>query len=122
MPGKSPSEVATKALDLTEAAGDFIGRIVGPPAEQLGGLLADQIGFWRARNLNRLADKWFKEVDKRQIPPERLHSLPFGEAFRALEAASMEEEENVQELWANLLANASDSEQSTRIKNHMLTY
>ena len=116
MSGKSPSGAVIKALDLTEAAGDFIGRIVGPPAEQLGGLLADQIGFWRAKNLNRLAEKWFKEVDKRQIPPERLRALPFGEAFRALEAASIEEEEDVQELWANLLANAADSEQSTRIK------
>jgi hypothetical protein len=116
MPDKPPSDVVGKTLDLTKMAGDFIGRIVGPPAEQLGGLLADQIGFWRARNLNRLADKWYKEVDKRRIPPERLRSLPFGDAFRALEAASVEEEDDVQELWANLLANATDTANYAQIK------
>lgn len=105
-----------RAIGLTERAGTFLGRVIGPSAEALGGLLGDQLKSWRAANLDRIARKWEKIRFERGIADQAIRSLPFGDAYRAIEAASVEEDTNVQELWAQLIANATDPSQSINIK------
>jgi Abortive infection alpha len=105
-----------KGLELTERTGEFLGKAFGPAVDAVGGLLGDQLRYWRAKNLDRLAEKWCNHLTARGVDPVTARSLPFGEAYRVLEAASMEEDEDVQDLWARLLASAMDPARQTGIK------
>ena len=101
---------------LSKPVGDFLSKVIGPPAETLGGLLGDQMKSWRASNLDRIARKWDRVREERGISEAVVKVLPFGEAYRAIEAVSVEENENVQELWARLIASATDNSRSVSVK------
>lgn len=101
---------------LTETALIFIGRVVGPPVEALGGILGDQLKAWRAANLDRIGQKWEKIRSERGVIPAALQELPFGDAFRAIDAASKEEDTNVQDLWAQIICSAMDSRLDIKFK------
>lgn len=110
------SIAAQKGFDLTLEAGKFLGRIFGPAATELGGILGDEFKVWKALNLNRLASKVNKIMDERGIIPEALQHLPFSVAYRAVEAASLEDDEDVLTLWAELLTNAMDPNNEAHVK------
>lgn len=101
---------------FSDMVGNFLNKIVGPPAEALGGLLGDQLKSWRASNLDRIARKWERVREERGISEAVSRVLPFGEAYRTIEAVSLEEDENVQEIWAKLIASSTDSTRSVSIK------
>lgn len=105
-----------KGLDLTDRAADFLGRVFGDSADNIGGILSDQTKHWRAKNLDRIAFYWQERIGERDISEDALEQLPFGDAFRVIEAASMEDDEDVQRMWADLIANATDPDKSTQIK------
>lgn len=104
-----------KGIGLSEDLGRFVGKIVGPAATSLGGLLGDQMKAWRAANLARIAKKWRQKCAKHDVPEEAIRALPFREAFLVLDAASMEDDEDVQELWARLIFAASQPHPRTEL-------
>lgn len=97
-----------QAIALSRELGDFIGTIVGPMATELGGLLGDQMKAWRASNLDRIARKWEAKRRERDIPVEIIKQLPFRDAILVLETSSLEDVDEIQELWARLILNATD--------------
>lgn len=119
------SKTVARGLDLSEKAAAFIGTVVGPPVDAVGGVLGminDQIRFWKAQNLNRLAEKYWADIKQRDLSPEQLKALPFGEAYRALEAAALEEDDDIQRLWASLLSNAVDPRLEIKIQKALLKF
>lgn len=100
---KEKWKAVQKGLPLAKMAGRFIGTIVGPAAAALGGLLGDQMKAWRAANLDRIAQNWEQKRRERNIPNEIMQTLPFRDAVLVLDAASMEDNADVQELWARLI-------------------
>ena len=98
----------------------FVERIVGPSADALGGMLQDQLKSFRAQNLERLHKKWKIIREDKGISEAAIKVLPFGDAFRVLEASSMEEDENVQNIWAQLLASATDSKRDVTIEKRFI--
>jgi hypothetical protein len=113
---KEKWKAVQKAIPLTDKLGKFIGKIVGPAAFELGGLLGDQMKAWRAANLDRLERKWRAKLAQRKISDDVIRSLPFKEAVLMIEASSMEDDEDVIDLWARLLINATDVNTSCEIK------
>lgn len=109
-------KAAQKLLDLTQDAGKFLKVVFGPASENIGGILSDQTRHWRASNIDRLANYWKQRVKERGIDEAALQHLPFGDAFRVIDAASMEDDDNVQQMWADLLANATDPSEAIQIK------
>jgi hypothetical protein len=105
-----------KAIPLTNRIGNFISTIIGPAAVGLGGLLGDEMKAWRAANLERIAYKWSRKLKHRGIHPEVIKQLPFREAVAVIDAASKEDDDDVQELWARLIANATNIDAKTEIK------
>ncbi|WP_152619796.1 Abi-alpha family protein [Paramagnetospirillum magnetotacticum] len=91
---------------LSAAAAELITKALAPAASHLGSLLGDQMAHFRARNLNRLADYWRDEVQRREVNPDALAALPFAKAHRLFDDASMEDDDDVLKLWAALLAGA----------------
>ncbi|AGH97693.1 Abi-alpha family protein [Micavibrio aeruginosavorus] len=105
-----------KGIDLTDRAADFLGVLFGSAPENIGGILSDQTKHWRAQNINRIASLWEERIRERGIHDEALKHLPFGDAYKLIETASTEDDEDVQAMWADLIANATDPKKSTKIK------
>jgi Abortive infection alpha len=105
-----------KAIPLTERIGKFIGTIIGPAASELGGLLGDQMKAWRAANLERIERKWADKINQRGVSSEVIRQIPFRESILLIDAASQEDDDDVQELWARLIANATRVDVQNDIK------
>jgi len=105
-------EVDIVAAAGTLGVGTAIARVFGPALTEYGGSLGDRVKEWRFRNLAAILERVQGIADQRKLSPENLKALPFGDALRVVEAASGEEDPAVQELWARLLANASDPDGS----------
>jgi Abortive infection alpha len=101
-------------LDLVRRAGGFLGGVFEPASKELGHLFGDQMKFWRFKNAVRILEKAQALVEARGLRPDQMKALGFGEGLLLLEAASMEEGDEVQELWARLMANAVDPSAATK--------
>lgn len=100
-----------------DAAKGFIKRLVAPSAEELGLLIKDQISLWRFNNQVKILNKAkriceLNKINVKAISPKLL--CPY------LENASLEDDEDLQDKWATLLANMADSEQN--IENQVFPY
>lgn len=103
-----------------ETAKEFLFKIFGLPLQKTGEIISDlldgclgiKVKEWRYK---RIVDTILKArqylhdkgVDPRIVPLKVLHPL--------LESASLEDDENMQEKWAALLANAADPKKSNDI-------
>lgn len=83
----------------------FLAAVLGEPAKALGGLALDKINVRRHRNLVAItaeANRYLRDagITAKQVPLNIIHP--------ALEAASLEEDDDLQTIWAKLIANAAD--------------
>jgi hypothetical protein len=82
---------------------DVISRLFGPFADQLGGLMADPIRVWRYQRSLKL----FEKVARLSARGIELKAVPLKTILPILEYASVEEDEDLHDRWANLLANSA---------------
>jgi Abortive infection alpha/Protein of unknown function (DUF2806) len=88
---------------------DIIHKLAGPMAEEIGQLLADKIKVYRLKNLIAVGKKIQKILAEAHLSPDAVPPRLF---LPILEAASIESDETLQDLWAGLLASASDESDS----------
>jgi hypothetical protein len=107
---KAVQEVAktTRAgIEASERLGGFVSMIINEPLENVVGILTDRLRFMRAERQLRLVDRWREIVKERKIEgPLRIVTPKV--ALPIIESASLEENDELQDLWANLLASAVD--------------
>lgn len=100
--------VADAALVVTkgsvEGAGAFLSRICLPAAEEFGLLLRDKVRGWRATNAAKIAAKAETKLAARE-QGDRLHAHP-RIVGHVLENGSWEDNDQVQSMWAGLLASS----------------
>jgi hypothetical protein len=107
---KAVQEVAKttgKALDAGEKFGGFISRFIAGPLEQGMGIFEDKLKYMRWERQVRLmqrADQLLKEIGL----PQPTRPIPLKLAVPLLEAASLEDDDYLQDLWARLLVNAGN--------------
>jgi hypothetical protein len=98
--------VAKPAAELLK---DFLGRIFAPTGDALGQVGAYPIVEWQKRRVERAAKLVQRAaelvVERGEIP----QAVPGRLLFPILERGSVEEDEELAERWATLLANASTS-------------
>jgi len=86
--------------------------------ETVGELVRDEARLLRWKNSHRILDRAEKYLEKRKAQGKR--TLPMGMAIRFMDEASLEEDADVQDRWARLLANAADPESGYAIsKTHI---
>lgn len=76
-------------------------------------LISNQIGFLRWKNLAKINDKFQEECIKCNLDPKKVAPkflIPF------LEAASLDEDEDIQKIWARLLASECEKEGSVSLR------
>lgn len=107
---KATQEVAkttAKALDTSEKFGGFIAKYIAGSLEQGIGIFEDKLKYMRWERQLRLMDR-ANEVLKSRNLPEPSRPIPLKLAIPLFEAASLEDDNYLQDLWTNLLVNASD--------------
>lgn len=97
------SSTIEKGLDL---ASGFAKQLLGPLVEELGLYFADGLKLRRAKNIAVIFEKIKKECEEKNIPIKQLN-LKVIHPF--LENASLEEDEDLQDTWTNLMVNYLDS-------------
>jgi len=101
---------ATEALKK-ESEG-FLKAVLGEPAKALGGILTDRVNNRRFANLVKITVKAKRTLDEAGVSPKE---VPLKIIHPMLEAASLEEDPDLQTGWANLMANAADPRENDKI-------
>ena len=103
-------EIAKEGItQLANKASEFLGKVVNPPLEELGGLLADKVRFWRFKNQVNIILQAESFLEQRGIEPRK---IPLKTLAPLLEHSSWEEDPHMQTMWASLLANAANPDYS----------
>ena len=109
---KAVTEVAKttgKALDTVQGLGEFVARFIGGPLEQASGIAEDRLKYSRWERQIRMmkrADEFMKEQGLEM--PSR--PVPMKVAIPLFQAAFLEEDNDLQDMWGRLLVNAGDAE------------
>lgn len=116
---KAVQEVAKTArtgIEATRQVGSFVSKLINEPLEAVVGRLTDKLQFIRAERQVRLAERWREILRERNIEGV-LRIVPPKLAFPIIENASLEEDDELQDLWANLLASAVDPNRRTTLRS-----
>jgi hypothetical protein len=98
--------VAAKSFSaLKKESQSFLSAVYAEPAKALGGLLTDRINRRRYRNLISITVEAKRLLSEAGLSPKE---VPLSIIHPLLEAASLEENPDLQTIWANLLANSAD--------------
>lgn len=108
------SSTIEKGLELAK---DFLGKLISPTIEEVGLLISDNIKFLRFKNQVKILLKAKEYVEKNNIS---LKEIPIKILVPLLEKASLEDEEKLQDKWANMLVNMVDSE--TNFQNQIFPH
>ncbi len=106
--------VGEKALELVRDAGRFLGRIFGPAAEGLGQIGGDYVQYLRYRNWVAINER-VERIEAQRTLRGAPRLIPPRIALPLLESASAETDPGLQEMWAALIANATDSSRAQEI-------
>lgn len=107
---KQEYEVNPEDLGAVEK---FLSSIIPGFVKEFSCVLQDAVKGWRARNMVRILIKTKEVVEKSGLTQQELSGKFF---VQALEKASMEDDENLQDRWAALLSNASTGRARADIK------
>ncbi|MGE6211689.1 Abi-alpha family protein [Comamonas aquatica] len=108
---KAVQEVAKttgKAIDASREVGGFIARFISGSLEQGAGIFEDRLKYMRWERQVRLMQRAEQFMEKLgQSIPSR--AVPLNIAIPLIQAASLEEDDTLQDKWAALLVNAATS-------------
>ena len=109
---KAIAEVAKttgKAIDATSKAGQFIAKYLDGPLEQASGIIKDKLTYIRWERRVRLMDREAEFLRQRGLTaPTR--TVPMSILVPIVQYGSMEEDNDLQDLWVQLLVNAGDAQ------------
>jgi hypothetical protein len=97
-----------KDSEKSKVIAEFVSKYFGGTLEQGMGIVEDKLAFMRWERKLRLIDR-SKEILKERGIDEPTKSIPYKFSVPLLEAATLEEDNYLQDKWALLLANAVDS-------------
>ena len=98
-----------KALDVTDNFGAFIAKFIAGPLEQGVGIFEDKLRYMRWERQIRLMEKANELlVELGENGPKR--PLPLKLAIPLFQAASLEDDDSLQDMWVRLLVNSSRTE------------
>lgn len=99
-------------IEATTKLGGFVARVINEPIEHVTGIISDRLRYMRWERQFRLRDRVIENIRKRGLENEfnngQLNIVPPKLALPIIENASLEEDDELQDLWANLLTSALD--------------
>lgn len=102
------SKTIGKGIDATSRLGQFIGKYLEGPLEQASGIITDKLSYLRWERRLRLMDRRDEVLRQRSLTgPTR--PVPMSILVPILQLGSMEEDNDLQDLWVQLLVTAGDA-------------
>lgn len=92
-----------KSGALTNAT-DLLKQLAGPAFEEFGAILGDKLRVYRIKNLIRTTEKTKRILQEAGLTA---NAVPSRLLLPIIETCAVEDDEDIQELWAGLLASAS---------------
>lgn len=108
------SKFGTQTVKTTEKILAFAAKVFKEPAEQTAGIIGDRLRLFRWERQLAYSDKVNAILTDRGVSETR--AVPPKFALPILENASLEEDDNLQKIWARLLANAMDPKFSPALR------
>lgn len=109
------AKTAGKVVDASQKLGGFIAKYTAGSLESAMGIFEDKLKFMRWERQIRLIDRADEMLKKRGLN-KPIRAIPLKLAIPLFEAASLEEDDYLQDLWINLLVNAVDEERGIDIQ------
>ena len=100
------AKFGTKSVETTEKILGFLSKVFKEPIEQTSEIIGDKLKFIRWKRQVRMVDEVNKILIDKGISDTKQIPLKF--AIPMIEAASIEEEDPLQNLWNKLIANSLD--------------
>lgn len=104
-----------KAIDGLRNTGEFFNRVFGSLVEDGVGVVADKLKYYRIEKAALLAVKTEERLRERGI--EATVPVAPKTAIPLIENATLEDDDELHTLWANLLANAMDPSKAHEVKH-----
>ena len=120
---KAVQEIAKttgKAIDLVNNFGRFIAKFIAGPLEQGIGIFHDKLIYMRWERQARLI-KRSKDFLNEVGLSDPTRPVPLNIAIPLLQAASLEEDDELQDRWAKLLVNAGNANSDVVIKRSYIS-
>jgi len=108
---KAISDVAKTAktfIKATQQLGGFMAKFVAGPSQEVSLYIQERIRFARFERQVRFLEKATEMLNDSGI--KELRAIPLKTIVPLIEAAALEEDDELQDRWANLLINAADQE------------
>lgn len=103
---KEVAKTTGKAIDVLRDTGGFFNRVFGGLIEDGVGLVADRLKYYRKERAVLLAEKVERILTERRVLATK--AVPVSIAVPLLENATLEDDDDLHDLWARLLANSMD--------------
>jgi hypothetical protein len=100
-------------IELPAWITDLLTKLVGPLFEEVGLTFRDKIRMFRGNRQIRFLEEFRKKCAAAEIEPKAVKMSLLCDIF---EKASLEDDDELQDLWANLLANAADSREQVLVR------
>jgi hypothetical protein len=98
------AKTTSNALDAGRELGGFVARFISGPLEQGFGIIEDKLRFTRWERQQRLIHRAEQFMHEQGIgSPD--NPIPLKNAVPLLEYATLEEDDNLQDMWARLIVN-----------------
>lgn len=115
---KAAQEIAkttNTAIDATSNLGKYAARLFNESSECIVGILSDRLKFIRWERQLRLYDRWREIASERGVAIEPGILTP-KLAIPMIESASLEENDELQDIWARLLVSAMDPAHKHKVR------
>lgn len=114
------AKAAGKAIDASSELGGFLSKYVGGSLEQAMGIVEDKLKYLRWERQIRLTERANALLAERGLAqPSR--KVPLQVAIPLIQAASLEEDDWLQDQWAALLVNAADAASHVEVRRAFIS-
>jgi hypothetical protein len=117
---KEIAKTTGKAIDASRETGKFMAKFIKGPLEQAMGIFEDKLKYMRWERQISFIDKT-NEILKERGLSEPTQPVAMKIFIPLVHAATLEEDDLLQEIWANLLVNAGDKDSGVEIRRNFIT-
>ena len=117
--GQEVAKTTSKAIDAGSDMGGFISRYISGPLEQVTGMVEDHLRYVRWERRQRLITR-AEEFRKQQGLPPPDKPIPLKNAVPLFFHATLEEDNDLQDVWARLLINGTNKSTGITIERSFI--
>lgn len=117
--GQEVAKTTSKAIDAGRNMGRFFSRFISGPFEQVTGIVEDRLRYVRWERQQRLIER-AEEFRKQEGLPPPDKPIPLKNAVPLFYHATLEEDDNLQDVWARLLINGTNESTGINIERSFI--